>query len=124
MTRSRAGQLAAPLNLFPLSVPEKAPTSQIRLGSPKRILNLQELMLVFSGELKEISKIILKGGISLLKKKNWRQIILHENARQHVRVGMTSHLSIDSHRKRTSPPILCYLMDEGGKSSMCVITGF
>lgn len=69
MTRSRAGQLAAPLNLFPSSVPEKAPTSQIRLGSPKRILNLQELMLVFSGELKEASKIILKGGISLLKKK-------------------------------------------------------
>lgn len=50
-------------------MPEKAPTSQIKLGSPKRILNLQELMLVFSGELKEISKIILKGGISLLKKK-------------------------------------------------------
>jgi hypothetical protein len=70
MTQSRAGQLAALLNLFPLSVPEKAPTTQMRLGNPKHILKLQELLLVFSGELKEIPEIILKGGIGLPRRKS------------------------------------------------------
>lgn len=72
MTLSRASQLAAPLSLIPLSVPEEAPTLQMGRGSPKHILNLQELRLVFSGEIKEITEIIPKGGIRLLRRKSWR----------------------------------------------------
>lgn len=115
MTPSRAGQLAALLSLFPLPAPEKAPTFQMRLGSPKHILNLQELRLVFSGELKEITKIILKGEISLLRRKSWRQITFRANARQHVRVGIISQLGADCHGERTSTSILCFQVAMEGK---------